>query len=377
MSAVLELTRELVRRPSVTPDDAGCQPLLGTHLQRLGFTLEPMPFGNVKNLWARRGDSGPLLVFAGHTDVVPAGEPDAWDTAPFEPVVRDGTLFGRGSADMKGALAAMVVAVERHLGEHRGPDRGSIGFLLTSDEEGPAVDGTVRVVETLAARGETIDFCIVGEPSSTVRTGDGIRVGRRGSLSGRLKVRGIQGHVAYPDRARNPIHEAAPVLARLAEMRWDEGNAHFPPTSFQISNIQAGTGAGNVIPGELTADFNFRFATSITADELKARTQAALEQAGCTFSIDWQLGGEPFLTAPGALLETVSQAIVDLTGAPPDASTGGGTSDGRFIAPTGAEVVELGVPNPSIHKINEQVRIEDLDLLERLYRRILRDLLGN
>lgn len=376
MSELLELTQALVARPSLTPDDAGCQALIGERLEKLGFVLEPMRFGKVDNLWARRGATDPLLVFAGHTDVVPTGDLTMWRCDPFTPTIEEGVLYGRGCADMKGALAAMVVAVEGFVAEFGDCGTGSIGFLLTSDEEGPAVDGTVRVVDTLNRRGERIDYCVVGEPSGTARTGDCIRVGRRGSLSGRLRVRGVQGHVAYPDRARNPIHEALPALAELTNTRWDTGNTHFPPTSLQISNIHAGTGAGNVIPGELVVDFNFRFATSSSAATLKARCEQILVNAGCDFSIDWQLGGEPFLTSQGALLDSVSRAIVALTGTPPQASTGGGTSDGRFIAPTGTEVVELGVPNPSIHKINEQVRLEDLELLERLYRRILTDLLG-
>ena len=375
MSALLALARDLIARPSLTPDDAGCQTLLGERLAALGFALEPMRFGAVENLWARRGEQAPLLVFAGHTDVVPAGDLAAWRFDPFEPTIENGVLYGRGSADMKGALAAMVLAVEGYLAATERP-KGSIGFLITSDEEGPAIDGTARVMERLEQRGERIDYCIVGEPSGNQRTGDCIRVGRRGSLSGRLVVRGVQGHVAYPDRALNPIHQTVPALAELAATRWDAGNEHFPPTSFQVSNIHAGTGAGNVIPGELLVDFNFRFATSSSAAALQARTEEILATAGCDFSIDWQLGGEPFLTRQGALRDSVQRAIVEQTGSAAEASTGGGTSDGRFIAPGGAEVVELGVPNPTIHKINEQVRIDDLELLERLYCRVLSDLLG-
>jgi len=371
----LALACALVERPSVTPEDAGCQRLIGDRLARLGFCLEAMPFGEVDNLWAVHGESGPLFCFAGHTDVVPPGPASAWTSPPFTPAIRQGRLYGRGAADMKGSLAAMVTAVERFLARHPHP-RGRIAFLLTSDEEGPAVDGTVRVVETLQRRGERIDWCLVGEPSSTAVTGDVIKNGRRGSLNARLTVRGRQGHVAYPHLADNPIHRALPALAELAATRWDEGNDHFPPTTFQISNVRAGTGATNVIPGELDCLFNFRFSTESTAEGLAARTEAVLERHGLDYQVEWSLSGQPFLTPAGELVEAARQAVRTVSGFTPALSTSGGTSDGRFIAPTGAQVIELGPVNASIHQVDEWVDIDGLERLSRIYETILTRLLG-
>jgi succinyl-diaminopimelate desuccinylase len=373
-TAVLDLTCELIRRPSVTPEDADCLQVIGQRLAALGFVLEWLPFGPVMNLWARRGDQGPLFCFAGHTDVVPTGDLSRWDSAPFQPEVRDGLLYGRGAADMKSALAAMVVACERFLATHPEP-RGSIAFLLTSDEEGVATEGTVKVVETLEARQEKITWCLVGEPSSTHRLGDVIKNGRRGSLNARLTVHGQQGHVAYPHLADNPIHRAAPALAALAAEVWDQGNAFFPATSLQISNIQSGTGATNVIPGELVALFNFRFSTEVTAEQLMARTEAILQQHGLRHTLVWTLSGLPFLTAQGELVAAAQQAIRAVCGVEPALSTSGGTSDGRFIAPTGAQVLELGVRNASIHQINEHVAVADLEPLAQVYEQILAGLL--
>ena len=371
----LALACALVERPSVTPEDAGCQRLLGDRLGRLGFRLEPMPFGEVENLWAVHGEAGPLFCFAGHTDVVPPGPEAAWTSPPFTPAIRHGRLYGRGAADMKGSLAAMVTAVERFLRRHPQP-RGRIAFLITSDEEGPAVNGTVKVVERLTARGEHIDWCLVGEPSSTAVTGDVIKNGRRGSLNARLTVRGRQGHVAYPHLADNPIHRALPALAELAATRWDEGNDHFPPTTFQISNLHAGTGATNVIPGELTCLFNFRFSTESTAEGLRARTEAVLDRHGLDYRIDWSLSGEPFLTASGELVAAARAAVREVAGFEPALSTSGGTSDGRFIAPTGAQVIELGPVNASIHQVDEWVDIDGLERLSRIYEGILTRLLA-
>lgn len=373
-SDALALTRELIRRASVTPDDAGCQELMIRHLTPLGFEVERLPFGDVTNFWARRGTDGPLLVFAGHTDVVPAGPLEAWTSPPFEPHLRNGLLYGRGAADMKSSLAAMLVATRRFVADH--PDhRGSVAFLVTSDEEADAVNGTVKVVEHLQERGTTIDWCVVGEPSSSERLGDVIRVGRRGSLNGRLTVHGVQGHVAYPDAASNAIHSVLGALDSLARRTWDAGNASFPPTGFQVSNIAAGTGAANVIPGTLTALFNFRFNTEQTADALRAEVERTLRDAGVRFEIAWHLSGAPFLTHPGSLTRAVSDAIRDEVGREPEHSTGGGTSDGRFIAPTGAEVVELGPINASIHKVDEHVAVGDIDVLAYMYQRVLENLL--
>jgi len=374
LSPTLSLACDLIARDSTTPADAGCQQLMGERLARLGFRLEPMRFGEVDNLWARRGSEGPVLCFAGHTDVVPSGPLERWDNPPFEPKIIDGMLHGRGAADMKGSLAAMLVAVERFV--EANPDhRGSIAFLITSDEEGPALDGTVRVVETLRQRGEGIDWCIVGEPSSTDRLGDVVKNGRRGSLNGRLLVRGKQGHVAYPQLARNPIHLAAAALAELAAEPWDNGNAFFPPTSFQISNIHSGTGVTNVIPGELEALINFRFSTESTAEGLQARVHQLLDRHGLDYQVDWTVSGLPFLTEPGALLDAVAAAILEITGEPTTPSTSGGTSDGRFIATLGTQVVELGPRNATIHQVNECISASDLDGLTDIYQRTLEKLL--
>jgi succinyl-diaminopimelate desuccinylase len=374
-SPTLELTQELIRRPSVTPDDAGCQEMLARRLGAFGFVAESMPFGEVSNLWLRRGEQAPLVVFAGHTDVVPTGPLEKWRSPPFQPEIRDGMLYGRGAADMKGSIAAFVVACERFVAAH--PEhQGSIALLITSDEEGPAVDGTAKVVERLCARGERIDCCIVGEPSSVERCGDMVKVGRRGSLNGRLRVLGEQGHVAYPHLALNPIHAFGPAMVELSCEIWDRGNAQFPPTSFQISNVHAGTGATNVIPGELEILLNFRFSTEVTAQQLQRRTEAILQRHGLRYEIDWQLSAQPFLTAGGPLVDAVRAAIRTETGLETELSTTGGTSDGRFIAPTGAQVVELGPVNRTIHKIDEHVAAADLDLLTLIYQRVLERLLA-
>lgn len=377
MSAVFDLTCELISRRSVTPDDAGCQALLGKRLAAVGFKVEHLRFGEVDNLWATHGSGGPLLVFLGHTDVVPSGPVESWQSDPFEPVVRDGRLYGRGAADMKGSVAAMAVALEAFVAKHPG-HRGRVALLLTSDEEGPAnLDGVRRVAEHFRSTGERIDWCVVGEPSSKERLGDLIRVGRRGSLSGTLVVRGIQGHVAYPEKAKNPIHAFAPALAELAAERWDEGNSDFPPTSFQVSNLNAGAGANNVIPGALTALINFRYSTASSAQDLRTRTEAMLDRHGLDWQIDWSLSGEPFLTPPGgAVREAVVAVCRELCGIEPEESTGGGTSDGRFIAPLGAEVVELGPVNATIHKVDECVAVADLEKLPSLYQAVCERLLG-
>jgi succinyl-diaminopimelate desuccinylase len=370
----LELCSELIRRASVTPEDSGCQALMMDRLRALGFACTELPRGDVSNFWAERGEHGPLLVFAGHTDVVPTGPLEQWDSPPFEPVVRDGLLFGRGSADMKGSLAAMVVACEEFVAEHpRHP--GRIGFLITSDEEGPAVDGTVRVLQYLRERGQSIDWCVVGEPSSAAQLGDVIKNGRRGSLGAVLTVRGMQGHVAYPHLADNPIHKLLPALATLTAEVWDEGNEFFPPTSMQVSNIRGGTGATNVIPGEAQAVFNFRFSTAVTEDQLRQRTESILQAHQLDYAIEWQLSGQPFLTPAGALVEAAVESIQAVTGLVPELSTAGGTSDGRFIATTGAQVVEVGPINATIHKLNEQVRVADLPRLAAIYKGILERLL--
>lgn len=374
-SATVELACELISRPSVTPEDAGCQELMIETLTRLGFTIERLPFEEVTNLWARRGTEGPLFCFAGHTDVVPTGPVEKWTHPPFEPTFSEGYLYGRGAADMKGSIAAFMTALERFI-EHHPDHQGSIALLITSDEEGPFINGTTRVIDHLEARNEKIDWCVVGEPSSTAEVGDIIKNGRRGSLSGKLKVRGIQGHVAYPHLVRNPIHEAAPALAELAATVWDEGNDFFPPTSFQISNIHAGTGATNVVPGEVVVDFNFRFSTETTADELKARVSDTLNQHNLEWDIDWILSGNPFLTDCGALVEAAQASIKAVTGLETELSTSGGTSDGRFIAPTGAQVVELGPVNATIHKVDERVKVKDLDTLSNIYENILARLLS-
>ncbi len=375
MTPTLDLAAELIRRPSVTPEDGGCQDLLAQRLAASGFRLEHLPFGEVRNLWARRGSDRPLFCFAGHTDVVPPGPRDHWDSDPFTPAVREGKLYGRGACDMKGEIAAMVTAAEAFVRDH--PDHpGSIAFLITSDEEGPSVDGTVRVVETLEARGEKIDWCLVGEPSSQERLGDTLKNGRRGSLNGFLTVKGRQGHVAYPHRAVNPLHVLAPSLVELVDEEWDQGNAFFPPTTFQIANLNTGTGAENVIPGTLTAQFNFRFSTEVTAETLQHRVGTILDRGGFDYDLTWRLSGDPFLTPAGALVEAASLAILETLGYRPQLSTGGGTSDGRFIAPTGAQVLELGAINASIHQVNEHVGVEELEQLSTIYRRILERLLA-
>ena len=373
MSEVLSLTKQLIAQPSVTPDDADCQKIIGERLAALGFNLEVMVFEDTTNLWARRGDNAPLFCFAGHTDVVPTGPEKNWQFPPFEPTVVDGVLFGRGAADMKGSLAAMVVAVEEFVEKH--PDhKGSIAFLITSDEEGPFINGTTRVIDTLEDRGEKIDWCIVGEPSSTDSLGDIIKHGRRGSLTGDLSVKGIQGHVAYPHLARNPVHSAAPFLAELSETHWDHGNDDFPPTSFQVSNINAGTGAGNVIPGHCEICFNFRYSTELTAEQLIAKVEDALERHSIDYEINWTFNGQPFLTAPGDLRQAAVKAVQSISGSEPVCSTAGGTSDGRFIAPTGAQVIELGPINASIHKVDEHVNVADLDSLQKMYCAVLKEL---
>ena len=375
MTDALELTRALIACPSVTPADAGCQALMTERLAASGFRIETLQFGSVTNLWARRGDARPVLCFAGHTDVVPTGPLEEWRSDPFTPVIRDGVLYGRGAADMKSGLAAMVTATEEFVAAHPG-HRGSIAFLITSDEEGPSVDGTKRVVEALKARGETIDWCIVGEPSSGQRVGDTIKIGRRGSLSGRLTVHGVQGHVAYPQLAENPVHTLAPALAELTARTWDAGDAFFQPTTFQISNLNAGTGAPNVIPGELKARFNLRYSPVQTVEALKSTVEDILARHGVRHTIEWYVSGEPFYTPPGELSQAAVDAITAVTGAAPQLSTGGGTSDGRFIAPLGAQVVELGVTNATIHKVNECVRVEEIGLLHRMYRGVLERLLA-
>ena len=375
LSPTLDLAIDLIQRPSVTPEDEGCQALMMARLAAIGFHCEPLRFGEVDNFWAVRGDEGPLLCFAGHTDVVPTGPESDWQTPPFEPEISDGMLRGRGAADMKGSLAAMVTACERFVSEHA-DHRGRIAFLITSDEEGPAKNGTVKVVEWLESQGEKIDWCVVGEPSSTDAVGDVIKNGRRGSLGAVLKVRGIQGHVAYPHLAKNPIHLAAPALAELAAEQWDEGNDFFPATSFQISNINGGTGATNVIPGELEVVFNFRFSTELTADILQQRTEAILEKHGLDYALEWNLSGQPFLTSEGPLVEAAQNAIRRVTGRDTVLSTAGGTSDGRFIAPTGAQVVELGPVNATIHKVDECVNAEDLNQLSAMYQAMMDDLLA-
>jgi succinyl-diaminopimelate desuccinylase len=375
MSQTLELTQDLLARRSVTPADEGCQELLARRLRAAGFRVEPLRYGNVENLWARRGGAPPVFCFAGHTDVVPSGPLEEWSSDPFTPVIRDGVLYGRGAADMKSGLAAMVTATEAFVGAHP-QHKGSIAFLITSDEEGPSVDGTKRVVETLRQRGERIDWCLVGEPSSEAAVGDTVKVGRRGSLSGRLTVHGVQGHVAYPQLAENPVHTLAPALAELTSRRWDEGTEHFQPTSFQVSNINAGTGAPNVIPGELRARFNLRYSPVQTLAGLKATVEEILHRHGVRFSLEWYVSGEPFYTVPGVLSAAVSAAVSEVTGVAPKLSTGGGTSDGRFIAALGAQVVELGVVNASIHKVNESVRVSDIETLHRMYVGVLRQLLA-
>jgi len=374
MSSTLDLAKALVARPSVTPEDGGCQELIADRLQKAGFAIERMNTGGVKNLWARHGDARPLLVFAGHTDVVPAGPESAWKFPPFAATEHDDHLYGRGTADMKGGLAAMITAVETFLST--APSlTGSIAFLVTSDEEGPAEHGTRHVMQQLAARNEHMDFCIIGEPSSRQRPGDLVRVGRRGSLNGVLTVHGVQGHVAYPELAMNPIHRCLSALHELTDREWDQGFETFPPTSFQVSNIHAGTGAENVIPGELRAHFNFRYSPAQTAEKLQTEVVAILDANALDWSVEWRESGKPFHTADGTLTAAVDSAIRTETGYLPEHSTGGGTSDGRFIAPYDVEVVELGLCNATIHQVDERVRIEDLDTLSRIYCRVIENLL--
>ena len=374
MTDVLELTKELINRRSVTPEDAGCQDFMKAWLAESGFENETMVFEDTTNLWSRRGNDGPVFCFAGHTDVVPSGPEDAWQTPPFVATEKDGNLHGRGAADMKGSLAAMLAATRQFVADY--PDHhGSIAYLITSDEEGPFINGTTRVIDTLEARNEKITWCVVGEPSSTDIVGDVVKNGRRGSLTGDLVVKGIQGHVAYPHLARNPVHQAAPALDELAQAHWDNGNDFFPPTSFQISNIHGGTGAGNVIPGELHVCFNFRFSTEVTDKQLIAKVEDILDKHGLEYEIKWTFNGQPFLTDHGELLTATQKAIASEMDFETVLSTAGGTSDGRFIAPTGAQVVELGPVNATIHKIDEHVRIKDLYHLERIYYRLLENLL--
>lgn len=372
--AVLTLAKDLLSRKSITPEDAGCQRVIIDRLERLGFTIEIMQFADTLNLWARRGTQAPLFAFAGHTDVVPTGELSAWDSPPFEPTEKDGYLYARGAADMKGSLAAMVVAAERFVTENP-THQGSLAFLITSDEEGPFINGTTRVVDSLMARGENIDMCIVGEPSSTELIGDVVKNGRRGSLTGDLRIFGVQGHVAYPQLAKNPLHHALPALDALVNHHWDNGNAFFPPTSFQIANIHAGTGAANVIPGQCQVQFNFRFSTELSVDEIKAQVTEILTNHGLDFTLNWTLSGLPFLTEKGQLIDAVVDVIEQQEKRTPALLTTGGTSDGRFIAKMGAEVVELGPVNASIHQVNERVKISDLTALTDIYQRILERIL--
>ena len=374
-SATLDLSLQLLRQPSVTPIDHTCQTIMADRLKAIGFNIEHMRFDDVDNLWARRGLKSPVFCFAGHTDVVPTGHLDAWESDPFQPEIRDGKLYGRGSADMKTALAAMVVASERFVKKH--PDhKGSIAFLITSDEEGPSINGTVKVIETLEARQEKMTWCLVGEPSSTDHLGDIVKNGRRGSLNAVLNVKGKQGHVAYPHLAINPIHTASQALTELCDTVWDNGNEYFPATSFQISNIQAGTGATNVVPGNMKVTFNFRYSTEVNADILKTRVLEILDRHHVEYDIDWTLSGLPFITPIGELVNAAKTAIKNVTGIETQLSTSGGTSDGRFIAPTGAQVLELGVLNATIHQVNEHVNIDELEPLAEIYEQILIELLA-
>ena len=366
----IDLLCDLIRRRSVTPEDAGCQALMSDRLEKLGFSCETMQFNDVTNLWARRGDASPVLCFAGHTDVVPPGNLDAWGSDPFEPTFTDGMLYARGSADMKSGLAAMIVAIEQFLAENPDP-AGSIALLITSDEEGRARDGTLKVMDALAERNEHIDWCVLGEPSSETKLGDIVRIGRRGSLSGMLTVKGIQGHVAYPQLADNPIRRFAPVLAELHQIVWDDGNEYFPPTSFQVVDVRAGIGAPNVTPAELSARFNLRYSTEWTHESLQEKVHSVFDAHDIDYELKWHLSGKPFLTEPGKLINAVHEAVTDHTGAAPELSTGGGTSDGRFISPAGTDVVELGPVNASIHKINEHVRVDDVITLTSMYKRII------
>ena len=375
MTATLELAKQLIARRSVTPADDGCQALVAERLSRAGFGTETIAANGVTNAWLRRGATSPVFVFAGHTDVVPPGPREQWSSDPFEPTIRDGALYGRGACDMKSSVAAFVVAAEEFVGANAA-HRGSIALLLTSDEEGPATDGTVKVVDALRARGEKIDYCIVGEPTSVNALGDTIKNGRRGSLSGRLTVVGVQGHVAYPQLVRNPVHQVSPALAELAAERWDDGNEFFPPTTFQVSNMRAGTGALNVVPGSCEVDFNLRFASVSNAESLMQRIEAILRKHGLEFSVRWTVGAQPFLTPPGDLSTSITRAIAEVTGRTTELSTTGGTSDGRFISTFCAQVIELGPPNASIHKIDEHIAVADLEPLKNVYRRTLELLLA-
>lgn len=372
---IIELAQQLIRRPSVSPDDQGCQQIIAERLQALGFTIEWLPFNDTLNLWAKHGEGAPVVAFAGHTDVVPAGDESQWRYPPFSAQIVDDMLYGRGAADMKGSLAAMIVAAEEYVNAHP-QHRGTIGLLITSDEEAAAKDGTVRVVDTLMARGERIDYCLVGEPSSAQRLGDVVKNGRRGSITANLIIQGVQGHVAYPHLADNPVHNALPFLTALTAYQWDQGNRFFPPTSLQIANIQAGTGSNNVIPGELFVQFNLRYSTEVTDEIIKRTVAVMLQQYGLTYRIDWQLSGKPFLTEAGKLVSAVTDSLCEIAHIEPRLETGGGTSDGRFIALMGAEVVELGPLNASIHKVNECVSCHDLALLGQVYRAMLSKLLS-
>lgn len=374
MSDVISLTKALIACRSITPEDAGCQTIISERLAKFGFSIEVMEFEDTLNLWARRGTQTPLFCFAGHTDVVPPGPEQSWRSPPFEPTLVNGILYGRGAADMKGSLAAMIIAVEKFLTQNH-DHKGSIAFLITSDEEGPFINGTTRVIDTLEQRNEKIDWCIVGEPSSTDTLGDVIKHGRRGSLTGNLIVKGIQGHVAYPHLADNPVHSVSPVLTELSLASWDQGNDDFPPTSFQISNISAGTGAGNVIPGQCEICFNFRYSTEVTATQLTNKVEQILQRHSINYELSWTHNGKPFLTKPGRLREAALKAVHSVTGLAPTCSTAGGTSDGRFIAPTGAQVIELGPINASIHKVDEHVNVDDLEKLTYMYKGILEELL--
>lgn len=375
MTETLQLTRDLITRTSITPEDQGCQTMLAERLSKIGFHIEYLRFGEVDNLWARRGTTGPVFAFAGHTDVVPTGPVESWTYPPFAAEVHDGKLYGRGSADMKGSIAAMVTACERFVSKN--PEhQGSIAFLITSDEEGPAVNGTVKVVDTLQNRGEHIDWCLVGEPSSTEKVGDIVKNGRRGSMNGYLTIKGKQGHIAYPHQAQNPIHLLAPALSELCTIEWDQGNDDFPPTSFQVSNLNAGTGATNVIPGTIEMVFNFRFSTEVTDRQLQQRVEDILQRHQLHYDLRWEVSGQPFRTASGALLDAVKEAVKAETGYETSLSTSGGTSDGRFIAPTGTQVIELGPLNATIHQVDEHVSVAELDTLSRIYENLLTKLLG-
>ena len=374
MSTTLTLAKDLISRASVTPEDAGCQRLIAERLEKIGFKAKHLRFADVDNLWVTHGEGAPYLIYVGHTDVVPTGPLENWTSDPFQPEIRDGCLYGRGAADMKGSIASMTTALERFIAEH--PDhKGTIGMLITSDEEGPSINGTLKVVDYLNSRNIKIDWCLVGEPTCINTVGDVVKNGRRGSLGATLRVHGVQGHVAYPHLASNPIHLASPALTELGNTTWDNGNEFYPPTTFQISNIHAGTGADNVIPGHIDIMFNFRYSSEVTHEELKNRVESILDNYQLSYDIEWKLSGEPFLTPKGKLLETVVASVKEITGNDPEISTSGGTSDGRFIAPTGAEVVELGPVNASIHKIDECVKVDDLETLSNIYEQILRQLI--